>query len=341
MTVNLRLARTVVPVVLACGLSGPAAGQSPDPPPSRLATVADADDTTAPDWDTSRLIEDVEGLTPDELPRLQARAEGGDAWSQVLLGLAHEFGSAGLSRRPSEGLPWFLKAAAQGIPWAEAWAADFYMNGATGVDRDLARAHALYVSAGTRGDARAAFMVGQMYFHGDGVDESMPDAAVWFDRSARAGSPLGPPMAELAALSCAAEFCTTLRQVLGGLLSSSAGRLVDSWNPAADEWSASVTLPGSERCGFTSTDRTAAGEPLNFFCDSAPIADPTRGMAVANEVADQIARALPAGYARIDRADPHPGPSIYFRREGYPNVRVAYNVTPGLAQHRVTVLIGS
>lgn len=338
-----------MPVLVAVLVGAPlaAAGQSTDVP-GESAGRADPPPRTvdldagrqADDWDTSQLIEDVEALTADQLPRLQARAESGDALSQVLLGLAHEFGSAGLARRPSEGLPWFLKAAAQGIPWAEAWAADFYLNGAVGVDRDLGRAHSLYLSAAARGDSRAAFMVGQMYFHGDGVAASMPDAAVWFDRAARAGAPLGEPMAALAGLPCTTAFCTSLRRVLGAMASTSAGRLLDTWDEAAREWHAAVTLPGSERCGFTSSDRTPAGEPENFFCDTATIDDETRGAAAAKEMAAQIAQVLPSGYVRMDRDDVRPGPSTFFRRDGYPPVRVTYNLTKGSAQHRVTVLIG-
>ena len=80
-------------------------------------------------YETSELVEAAHQLIADDLPRLQARADMGDPRSQVLLGLAYEMGSAGLTPQPPQALAWFLKAAAQGVPWAEAWAADFYFSG--------------------------------------------------------------------------------------------------------------------------------------------------------------------------------------------------------------------
>src|SRR5690554_5498738 len=115
MPVSAHLARVPAVVCLtlffATGVGAQSSGTIP--PPDRLT---DAEST---EWDATRLMEHVKLLTAADLPQLQARAESGDARSQVLLGLAHEFGSAGLRARPQEGLAWFLRAAAQGIPWAE------------------------------------------------------------------------------------------------------------------------------------------------------------------------------------------------------------------------------
>jgi hypothetical protein len=285
-------------------------------------------------------MDDVEALTADELPTLQARAERGDARSQVLLGLAHEFGSAGLSSQPRAGLEWFLRAAAQGISWAEAWAADFYMHGSADIERDLTRARVLYTSAANRGDPRAAFMLGQMYFFGDGVEADLRTAESWFRRAGGDDAPMPLRMADLAAVRCQSTLCAPLQQVLGAMASNVPGRLVDAWNDATREWNAAVTLPGHDRCGVTTSDRTEAGNLRDFFCDTAPIDDDAAGVARAREIADLVAQVLPQGYTRTERLDGRAGPSILFTREGYPRLRVAFNTTPGAAQHRVTLLVG-
>jgi hypothetical protein len=331
----------LVAVALALVLAtAVAAQQAGDAVP---ASAADSITTAQPPsaaWDASSLMEDVELLTAADLPSLQARAESGDARSQVLLGLAHEFGSAGLPSQPRTGLEWFLKAAAQGVSWAEAWAADFYLHGAADIERDLPRAQVLYTSAANRGDARAAFMLGQMHFFGDGVATDMSIAHDWFRRAGSDDSPLAVRMAEFAGIRCESTFCTSLRQVLGAMASASAGRLVDAWDDDAREWNATVVLTGSERCGMTTSDRTEAGALRDFFCDSPRLADDAAGLARVREMADWIEQTLPQGYARTERLDGRSGPSILFTRDDYPKVRVAFNTTTGMAQHRVTLLVG-
>jgi hypothetical protein len=309
--------------------------------PAPLPVFAQQPAPEAQVFETDQLMDDLQLLTAAELPRLQARAEMGDARSQVLLGLAHEFGSAGLSAQPREALSWFLKAAAQGIPWAEAWAADFYLNGSAGLERDPAKALELYKSAAGRGDTRAAFFVGQMNFHGEGIPTNHREAAVWFRRAGPEDSDLVARMLDLAEAGCDASFCISLRQILGSMTAGSPGRLVDIWNDTAREWDAALSLPGSERCGLTSSDRTNVGNVQNYFCDSAQIDDEARGVAMARQLADEVEKALPAGYTRTDRPEGKPGPSTFFARSGYPPVRVTFNLTPGSAQHRVTLLIGS
>ena len=291
-------------------------------------------------YDTQALVEDAERLRPDDLPRLRANAETGNARAQVLLGLAYEFGYGGLTRQADAALSWFMKAAEQGVPWAEAWAADFYFNGSMGTVRDVPRALALYRSAANRGDGRAAFVVGQMYFYGDGVDTSLQEAAIWFRQAAAASPELSSRMAALAEGPCESRFCVGLRQVMGAITTGAADRFVEGWNAAAREWDAAIMLPGSMRCGLTSSDRTSVGDVQNYFCDSAPVDDDARGMAMARELAGEVEQALPAGYQRTDRDLSRPGPSTFFAREGYPHLRVTFNITPGSAQRRVTLLVG-
>lgn len=293
-----------------------------------------------PIFETPALLQVVHALTEDDLPRVQARADTGDAHAQVLLGLVHEIGIAGVKPQPMEALGWFLKAAAQGVAWAESWAADFYFVGSSGIDRDAARALELYRSAGRRGDARAAFAAGQMYFHGDGVAVDHREAASWFRRAAPADPELVNRMVAVADVRCDTDFCLSLRRILGAMMTGWADRFAAEWSETAHEWSSDVVLPGSELCGFTSSDRTSTGEIRSYFCDSPRVGDEAEGVALARRIADEVERALPAGFARTERDTRRPGPSTLFASEGYPPIRVTYNVTPGAAQHRVTLLVG-
>jgi hypothetical protein len=147
-------------------------------------------------------------------------------------------------------------------------------------------------------------------------------------------------MLELAEGPCDSRFCVALRQVMGAMTSGAADRFVEDWNETAREWNAAMTLPGSTRCGLTSSDRSSVGDVQNFFCDSAPVEDESRGRAMARDLADEVERALPAGYARTDRDLPRPGPSTFFAREDYPHLRVSFNITPGSAHRRITLLVG-
>ena len=291
-------------------------------------------------YDTEELVADARGLTSADVPPLQARAEMGEARAQVLLGLAHEFGTGGLARRPQTALTWFLRAAAQGVGWAEAWAGDFYFNGTADGDRDVDKAIALYTSASGHGEPRAAFALGQIYFYGDGVAANQREAGRWFRAASAANPALVERIVELAEAPCDSPFCVSLRQVMGAIMTGLPERFVDGWNDAAREWDAAMRLPESDRCGLTTTDRTKVGDVQNYFCDSARFEDVALGAAKARQLADEVEKALPAGYMRTERDLPRPGPSTFFARDGYPHLRVTYNVTPGSAEKRVTLLVG-
>jgi hypothetical protein len=291
-------------------------------------------------FDTPELVEAAHQLMAADLPRLQARAEMGEGRAQVLLGLAYEMGSADLMPQPARALSWFLKAADQGITWAAIWAADFYFSGSPGIEQDFARAMSLYRSAADRGDPRAAFFVGQMYFYGDGVTADHRQAAGWYKRALSSDIAVAQPMVALTETSCASAFCVAFRQTVGAMMTGAASRFVDGWDETRHEWDSTITVPGNERCGLTSSDRTSVGDVENYFCDSAPLSDETRGRALAKQVADAVQGALPAGYSRRERDDGRPGPSTFFELEGFPHIRVTFNMTPGSAQNRVTLLIG-
>lgn len=297
-------------------------------PPERASTV----------WDTQTLVNEAHNFNPDALADLQKRAGGGDARSQALLGLIHEMGAAGQKPQPVEALNWFLKAAAQGVAWAEVWAADFYYSGSPGVPRDMYKALELYKSAATRGDPRAAFFVGQMYFFGDGVSTNQREAASWFRRAVPADPDVVNRMVALSEAACDSRFCVSLRQVVGAIMVGLADRFAGDWNEMAKEWESLLDLPDSDRCGLTSTDRTEDGDIRNFFCDSPPIDEDASGTALRKTLADAVQQALP-GFDRNDDLA-RQNPATFFSKDGFPHIRVSFNVTPGDATRRVTLLVG-
>ena len=303
-----------------------------------LAAAPSAQSTGA--YETSELVNAAHQLNADDLPRLQARAESGEGRAQVLLGLAYEMGGAGLKPQPPMALSWFLKAADQGITWAQVWAADFYVSGSDGVERDVKKALTLYKSAAERGDKRAPFFVGQIYFYGDGVAADHQEAAAWYRRARASDVPVVEPMITLTATPCASKFCIGFRQVVAAIMTESANRFIDGWDESRKEWDSTIALPDSERCGLTSADRTNAGEVQNYFCDSARVADEARGTDMAKQLADAVQNALPSAYSRRERTDMRPGPSTFFEMEDFPHIRVTFNTTPGSAQNRVTLLVG-
>jgi hypothetical protein len=299
------------------------------PPPERSVSA----------WDTQTLVNEAHNFDSAALADLQKRAASGDARSQVLLGLIYEMGAADQKPQPVEALNWFLKAAAQGVGWAEVWAADFYYTGSPGVAKDMYKALELYKSAANRGDPRAAFFVGQMYFFGDGVSTNQREAASWFRRAVPADPDVVNRMVALSEAGCDSRFCVSLRQVVGAIMVGLADRFAGDWDDAAKEWESLLDLPDSDRCGLTSTDRTEDGDVRNFFCDSEEIAEDTHGRELRTDLAEAVQKALPAGFDRKDDLG-RQNPATFFSKDGFPHIRVSFNVTPGDATRRVTLLVG-
>lgn len=289
-------------------------------------------------WDTNKLVNEAHALMAADFERMRMEADMGDPHAQVLVGLAYEMGAADLMPNPPQALAWFLKAADQGVAWAQVWAGDFYYTGSPGVPRDLDRALALYRSAANKGEPRAAFFLGRMYFFGDGVPADFMEATQWFTRALPADPDMVRPMVALASSGCDTPACVALRQVVGSMVTKSADQYVGDWDDATREWDAAMSLPDFERCGFTSSDGSDKGDIQNYFCDSQVIADAAEGNRAAARVVDDVVRALP-GWEKSPTTS-NLGPAVLFSRAGFPRVRVSYNVTPGDAPRRVTILIG-
>jgi hypothetical protein len=288
-------------------------------------------------WDTNTLVNEAHNLKEGDLDGLRQQAGGDDVHAEVILGLAYEMGAAGLMPDSVQALNWFLKAADRGIPWAEMWAADFYYTGSPGVPRDLYKAIELYRSSSEHGNPRAAFYVGRMYFFGEGVVTNHEEAAQWFKRALPADPQMVGRMVALSENGCASAFCLSLRQIVGAMTTDSAGQYAGEWDDATNEWDSVKTLPDFERCGLTSSNRTEKGDVQNYFCDTEVIEDAMVGAKAAARLADDVGSALGGGWTRTAGDRPN---AYFFSRDGYPRLRITYNVTRGDAPQRVTLLVG-
>jgi hypothetical protein len=171
------------------------------------------------------------------------------------------------------------------------------------------------------------------------VSTNQREAAGWFRRAVPADPDVVNRMVALSEAACDSTFCTALRQVVGALMVGLADRFAGDWDDQAMEWESLLDLPDSDRCGLTSTDRTEGGDVRNFFCDSAEIAEDTHGRELRTALAEAVQKALPAGFERNDDLG-RQNPATFFSKEGYPHIRVSFNVTPGDATRRVTLLVG-
>jgi TPR repeat protein len=128
-------------------------------------------------------------------PALLAKANGGDAASQVQMGDNSCATSSGVtlsSKQLAEcgkiAATWYRKAAEQGFLAGELRLAALYRDG-KGVSRDMEQAAEWYRKAAEQGDVGAQGTLGVLYNMGQGVPQSYADAYYWFDLAARVKGP--------------------------------------------------------------------------------------------------------------------------------------------------------
>jgi TPR repeat protein len=119
---------------------------------------------------------------------IRFRAEKGDAHSQYQLGLIYERGEHGL-RSDYEAHKWFLKAAFQGMPEAQAKACEFSRDG-RGVPRNDQEAFNWCRKAAEQGHPLSQLRLGEMYRHGIGVERNPKEARKWEDKVSTQKIPL-------------------------------------------------------------------------------------------------------------------------------------------------------
>ena len=156
-------------------------------------------------------------------PALVAKAEGGDAASQLNLGIIYYQGDSvardlavaarwfrrsaeqgnplaqgrlgfmyalgdGVTKDRTEAAKWLRKAAEQGIAPAQASLAGLYDRG-DGVPKDTAEAFKWYLLAAQQGNDFCQFNVGSMYQNGEGVTKDDVEAVKWYGMAAQQGYP--------------------------------------------------------------------------------------------------------------------------------------------------------
>ena len=119
---------------------------------------------------------------------LLARANAGDAASQVLVGDSYKNGEV-VAKDYAQAAAWYRKAADQGRTDAQIRLAALYRDGAKGFARDMEQAVTWYRKAAEQGDADAQATLGVLYSMGQGVPRSDADAYYWFYLAAKVKGP--------------------------------------------------------------------------------------------------------------------------------------------------------
>jgi len=112
---------------------------------------------------------------------IKAKAETGDAESQMKLGLKFDLGS-GVKTDKAEAAKWYRKAAEQGNADAQYFLGSMYAAG-QGVQKDEAEAVKWYRKAAEQGNAAAQVHLGIMYANGRGVPRDEFEAVKWFRKA--------------------------------------------------------------------------------------------------------------------------------------------------------------
>lgn len=126
---------------------------------------------------------------------LLAKANGGDAAAQVLMGDNSCAAGNAVSRTPRESAEyykvaaaWYRKAAEQNSLAGELRLAELYRDG-KGLPRDMVQAAAWYRKAAEQGDTGAQGTLGLLYSLGQGVPKSYVEAYYWLDLAAAVKGP--------------------------------------------------------------------------------------------------------------------------------------------------------
>lgn len=122
-----------------------------------------------------------------------------DPEAQFLMGIMYSQGW-GVKANGKEAIKWFTLAANQGHPGAQTALAVDYLWGNNGLEKNLAEAMRLNLSAASHGSAIASLRIAYMYENGTGVERNTGKAAEWYRKAAEQGS--GTAMEKLMTYSC-------------------------------------------------------------------------------------------------------------------------------------------
>ncbi|KAJ3126128.1 hypothetical protein HK098_007839 [Nowakowskiella sp. JEL0407] len=119
---------------------------------------------------------------------LQA-ANLGYAPSQYKLGLVYEYGLLDQKVDARRSIAWYARAASQEEPEAELALSGWYLTGAeTVLEQNDTEAYLWARKAADKGLAKAEYAVGYYCEHGVGVEQSVGEAKIWYNRAAKQGN---------------------------------------------------------------------------------------------------------------------------------------------------------
>jgi hypothetical protein len=129
-------------------------------------------------------------------PALLAKANAGDAASQVLMGDNNRAAGDAVIRDLQlsaeyykQAVAWYRKAAEQGSIAGQMHLAALYRDGGKGFPRDMAQAAEWYRKAAEQGDVEAQATLGLLYSIGQGVPHNNVEAYFWLDLAAAVKGP--------------------------------------------------------------------------------------------------------------------------------------------------------
>ncbi len=145
-------------------------------------------------YDSARLADALESLTAESFPQWEAKARGGDAVAQDVVGMAYKYGEV-TAQDHVKSLQWFLKAAEYGDADAQfnlgriyGKATGFVYEKQRATPRDDALAAKWYRKAADQGYAPAQLNLATMYLEGSPVlPTDRAQGYFWLQQAAAAG----------------------------------------------------------------------------------------------------------------------------------------------------------
>lgn len=126
------------------------------------------------------------GKCQPALASLRTEAEAGKAAAQANLALAFYFGHC-VPKDRGQTVQWTLKAAEQGLAWAQRNAGYLYRDGEGGLAQDDRLALVWFQKAAAQGDNPSLDELGDIFFYGRGVPKDLRAAADAYRKAATAG----------------------------------------------------------------------------------------------------------------------------------------------------------
>jgi TPR repeat protein len=124
------------------------------------------------------ITNELNSIEDHALKEIIDKAESGNAFAQLKLGMAYILGSAYLNVDPAAAAKWFLKSSEQENHYSQVMLGAQFMEG-TGVEKNPKIAFEWFLRAATNGNVEAQYLVGSMYLFGSPVEKNPFEAYKW------------------------------------------------------------------------------------------------------------------------------------------------------------------